>query len=79
MATTDTAAVISTDDPQIPLDAARAIGITRRNTTPGVDVMVPAPPFTMLTDPETVEVGALLRSRSTVVDILAFTSALLPV
>ena len=37
MATTDTTAAISTDDPQIPLDAARAIGITRRNTTPGVD------------------------------------------
>ena len=37
MATTDLTAAITTDDPQIPLDTERAIGITRRNTTPGVD------------------------------------------
>ena len=37
MATTDTTAASTTDDPQIPLDTERAIGITRRNTTPGVD------------------------------------------
>ena len=37
MATTETTAAITTDDPQIPLDTTRSIGITRRNTRPGVD------------------------------------------
>ncbi len=37
MATTETTAAISTDEPQIPLDTTRSIGITRRNTQPGVD------------------------------------------
>ena len=37
MATTETTAAIATDDPQIPLDTTRSIGITRRYTRPGVD------------------------------------------
>ena len=37
MATTETTAAIATDEPQIPLDTTRSIGITRRNTRPGVD------------------------------------------
>ena len=37
MATTETAAATATDEAQIPLDTTRSIGITRRNTRPGVD------------------------------------------
>src|SRR3954467_13232520 len=37
LATTETTAVISNDEAQIPLDTTRSIGITRRNTRPGVD------------------------------------------
>ena len=37
MATTETTAAIATDEAQIPLDTTRSIGITRRNTRPGVD------------------------------------------
>ena len=37
MASTETTAAITTDDPQIPLDTTRSIGITRRYTRPGVD------------------------------------------
>ncbi len=37
MASTETTAAIATDDPQIPLDTTRSIGITRRYTRPGVD------------------------------------------
>ena len=37
MASTETTAAIATDEPQIPLDTTRSIGITRRYTRPGVD------------------------------------------
>ena len=37
MATTETTAAIATDEAQIPLDTTRSIGISRRNTRPGVD------------------------------------------
>ena len=37
MATTETTAATATDEAQIPLDTTRSIGITRRNTRPGVD------------------------------------------
>src|SRR3954467_1877805 len=37
LATTETTAAIATGEAQIPLDTTRSIGITRRNTRPGVD------------------------------------------
>ena len=37
MTTTDTTAATTADEVQIPLDTTRSIGITRRNTRPGID------------------------------------------